>query len=119
MHCSYLCPPAMVPFLTYCYAAGVFDSEEVEELATHDSNVSALMHAPKWPTSAMIRSFRKSHWALLKQSLTEVLARARSCSLPLDSRATAELSWRMATPLAEAEERLQLALCLDANSMDE
>jgi hypothetical protein len=109
----------MVPFLTYCYAAGVFSSEDVEDLVTRDSGVSALMHTPKWPTSVMIRAFRKTHWALLKQCLAEVLAVAHACGLRLDFRAAAELSWTTRTPVEEAEERMHLALYLDAIDMDD
>lgn len=59
--------------LTFCYATGVFSSNDIEAAALHDPLVRYLCanHRPSWQT---IREFRRRNSATLKLSLARLFA---------------------------------------------
>lgn len=62
----------MLALLIYCYAAGLYESNEIENAAIHDPRVRALSANLAFSV-ADIRFFRRHFRALLKEYLGEAL----------------------------------------------
>ena len=58
--------------LTFCYATGIYSSQEIEEAARHDPIVRYLCanHRPRWEE---IRDFRRRNSTALKMALGRVI----------------------------------------------
>lgn len=110
-------PQVMLTLLAYCYAAGIYGSEEIADAARVDATVRYIcLH--NQPRSERIRRFRKAHRQLVELSLacifTEAwkLKRAESephllFSLRLDAHAYCQI-------LRTVRRKLQIAVNLDS-----
>ena len=76
IQCPHLCPPTMVPLLLYCYASGLYGSDEIERRFDSDERIRALC-GDKVLESFRIRRFRQDHRKLVQQSLCELLREVR------------------------------------------
>ena len=65
----------LLALLTYCYAAGIYASEDIESRAADDSMVRYLSGhgTPEW---AQLRAFRRQWHAVIQESLAKVFALA-------------------------------------------
>lgn len=121
--CQHVCPPVMVPLLVYCYAAGIYSSQEIEELSFNQENLKRLF-GDKWVQNYQIRCFRRENRGLLRSCLTglihEALVRSGTtapCSGPAEqaSKGMKPEAW---TCELEAEARIQLAILFDSMELD-
>lgn len=76
IHCPKVCPPVMVPLLLYCYAAGIYGSDEVAQLSCEDENLRVHCGG-KGPESVQIQCFRRSHREMLRQCLLDLIRQLR------------------------------------------
>lgn len=123
VHCPHPCPPVIIPLLVYCYAAGVYGSEEIEELSYKEEYVQRLS-GDKSILPSQVRCFRREHRRLLQRSLAELIreVRARAGAMP-ESSEPAEGASTELNPEAwhcewEAEERIRLAILFDSMELD-
>lgn len=79
-------PSMMLTLLTFCYAAGIHASEDVE-LACQNSAQARYLCGHQFPPSESIRRFRRVHRRVLEACLARVLTEAWSCQ-----RASAQMS---------------------------
>ncbi len=121
--CPHLCPPTMVPLLAYCYAAGVYGSQEIEERFYEDGYVRALC-GDKVADAARIRCFRRLHRPLLQQGLTDLVAETRR-QLSRGSTAESGAGGKGSANLPdtavcerEAAERINQAIQMDCMDLD-
>ncbi len=70
-----LCKPMMLTLLTYCYAAGIYASEDIE-LAPGRSPQILYICAGQHPEADTIRQFRRANRAQLERCLARVLGEA-------------------------------------------
>lgn len=124
VHCPKACPPIMVPLLLYCYAAGIYGSEEVAQLSWADENLRVYC-GDKGLDSVRIQCFRRSHRDLLRQCLLDLVRELRrrlkpDPASPPDegSGLPADLFGRW-TCEDETEERLNRAVWADRLDLDE
>jgi hypothetical protein len=70
-------PRMMLAALTYCYAVGIFGSQDIEEMMRCDGGVRALcgMEFPDW---RRLRRFRRENREMLRRTLEETIRRAWS-----------------------------------------
>ena len=87
----------MLTLLTYCYAAGIHGSDDIDRATRTDETVRYIC-ARSAPGSAAIRGFRKMHRQLVEHCLASVLAEA----------------WKLKR--TEANPHLIFNLCLDAET---
>ena len=119
----------LMALLTYCYAIGIYSSQDIEASIREDKTVRYLCAntSPDWKT---LRRFRKSHRDPLKKCLLNVLHQAlliRFGDSQMDwapaDQAVAQALDRWFEPLcvpspsAEAEERLNRACFMDGMAM--
>ncbi len=118
-------PQAMLAMLTYCYAIGVYGSEDVELMMREDASLRALCgtEIPDWKR---LKRFRRQNHALLQRTLEETFRSAwslscrahQTASAPLDGRPV-ETGSRLPDPAvadwvaAEAAARIERAMFLD------
>ncbi len=116
----------MLTVLTYCYAAGIYGSSEVEQMITDDETVRYLC-ARVFPDSEDLRQFRRRHASLIKHSLIQLFAIAdhKLHSSSDDYLTYANLSLGQSFALgraweftAEAERRVTRAIQADSIAMD-
>jgi hypothetical protein len=121
-------PPAtMLTVLTYCYATGLYASEDIEAATMSDPIVRYLC-ANQFVTSAAIRRFRRAHRESLRACLLQLHRRAwqhRFGARPGGSWAAEPpcfgppqeeaVTYRLA---AAAETRIQQAILADTMDMD-
>jgi hypothetical protein len=67
-------PTMMLTLLTYCYAAGVYGSGDIE-LEIRRDRMTRYLCAKSYPDIDAIRSFRRRHRAKIKQCLAALLCR--------------------------------------------
>lgn len=109
----------------YCYARGVYSSEDVEESIRPDPYLRELF-AEEWPAPDLIRRFRRDHREPIKQCLFYVFDHAFQARFGEPSTDTAPVDHCVALaldrwfepmcgprPEAEAEERLEKAIFWD------
>lgn len=103
-HFDSLSAPILHALLTYCYAVGVYASEEIEFATQHDPALRYLCanHTPKWET---IREFRRRNIKPLQSSLTALCCRLNP----------AQSSYSMHRLAAE---RLSRAIQSDSHALD-
>ena len=72
-------PRAMLALLTYCYAIGVYGSQDVEWMMREDASLRALCGTgiPDW---RKLKRFRRQNHALLQRALEETFRGAWSLS---------------------------------------
>jgi hypothetical protein len=118
---SELSPRMMLTLLTYCYAAGIYGSEDIEWAVGSDATVRYICaHAePGWPA---IRMFRRSNRQWLEQCLVHLLgqaaARWRAGADGQDASAAALPMESYADALAWARRKLELAIMIDTAASD-
>lgn len=93
----------LLSLLTYCYAADILPSEDIQWATAHDAGArylcaGAIMHRET------IREFRRANRPWIEQALTQVL-HARSAEHP-------------ANPAAAARRKLELAVIMDTALCD-
>ena len=109
-------PPMLLTLLTYCYAAGIYGSEDIEYACRNDAATRYLC-ANTSPDQDAIRSFRRANRPRIEACLTRVYHRA-CCEtfapvsrgpLPiprLETRSSAELT-------SIVRRKLELAIMID------
>jgi hypothetical protein len=119
----------LLTLVTYCYATGVYGSENIAARGTED-DILQLLCAGLPPTCQEIRDFRRSHRQLVERSLTETLRLARAFGLrhlsvfsaehpggqPGGTASPAESDFERPT---RTTERIRPALCLDVMALDD
>ena len=123
-------PKAMLAMLTYCYADGVYGSQDAEMMMREDSAFRALcgMEFPDWQR---LRRFRRHNHGVLRRTLSETFHRAWSLKCigkTLTDRAGGNsVPWgamRLLAPVQEAlvqqeiEERIERAMFIDRMADD-
>ena len=118
-------PQAMLAMLTYCYATGVYGSEDVELMMREDASLRALCgtEIPDWKS---LKRFRRQNHAMLQRALEETFRGAWSLSCRAREAACAPLGGhpvetgnRLPDPttadwiVAEAASRIERAMFID------
>ncbi len=70
-----LCKPMMLTLLTYCYAAGIYASEDIELAPAHSPQIRYIC-AGQHPEADTVRQFRRANRAQIERCLARVLAEA-------------------------------------------
>lgn len=112
----------LLTVVTYCYAAGIYDSEQIEEAVRVDPQLRYL-RAQESLSEAAVRSFRRAHCLLLRECLAGVLWAAELAAHDGGSRTPALLESPgidgiPAAYLAAARRRLDLAILIDTARRD-
>jgi hypothetical protein len=123
-------PRVLLGLLTYCYAAGIYSSTEIELSFTQDMLVRHLC-ADIYPEAHQSRWFRRDNRQSIQRSLTEVLHQAWRIRCRLEESgpdATAAITDPSFEPgvdgpeaflfAAEAQERINRAVRLDCWEFD-
>ena len=114
-------PQMMLTLLSYCYAAGICGSQDIEWAAQSDKTVRYICGAkePDWLT---IRRFRRRNAELLRQCLAYILKHAcalraarRSSSEPIIDWSESDLDHQIACAVRN---RIDTAVFLDAVTND-
>jgi hypothetical protein len=123
-------PKVMLAVLTYCYADGVYGSQDAEMMMHDDVAFRALcgMEFPDWQR---LRRFRRFNHGVLRRTLTETFHRAWSLkcigTIPTDraaGNAGPTGAVRPLTPMQETlvqqeiEERIERAMFIDRMASD-
>jgi hypothetical protein len=122
LECPHLCPPTMVPLLTYFYALGVYGSRAIEELLGEDENARFLCSGKSVDTPR-IRYFRRLHRPAIQQCLAEVFRRSHR-ELMNESAALSGVNGGPPGPSAdagfwqEAKSRIDQAVQIDSMDLD-
>lgn len=118
-------PKAMLAMLTYCYADGVYGSQDAEMMMREDAAFRALcgMEFPDWQR---LRRFRRYNHGALSRTLTETFHRAwglrfgeTTPAAATDGNGVHGCAVRGMTPLQQAltqqevEERIERAMFID------
>lgn len=117
--CPHLCPPTMVPLLVYCYASGLYGSDEIQRRSDSDETIRALC-GDKTLESMRIRRFRHEHRKLVQKGLHDLIWEVRRLLNP-DPRASAGMPERCPGKTGDAEaceEEANLRLDLAAHADD-
>jgi len=123
-------PRAMLAMLTYCYADGVYGSQDAEMMMHEDTAFRALcgIDYPDWQR---LRRFRRHNHGALRRTLSETFHRAWGLKC-IGTTPTDRADWcrlptgttRAMTPMNEArleqeiEERIERAMFIDRMSDD-
>ncbi len=105
--------PQIVTLLTYCYARGIYSSEEIEMRLPNDKAIAYICTGVK-PDWHLLRRFRRQHAALLIEALTQLI----KLVTPLDALVGDESMARWAQFHDEARRLLRLAVQADSIAMD-
>ena len=115
-------PQMMLTLLCYCYAAGIYGSQQIEEVMRRDETVRYIC-ARTYPDRAEIQQFRRDNRPMLEQCLASVLNQAwtwagniAGCAL-LGTRPTAIEQSKQAAK--EAYQRLEVASFVDLMQIDD
>lgn len=103
-----LSPNTLLSFVTYAYAIGCRDSEEIEETARTDRAL-AYLSAGQLPSSPTIRRFRRYFRGPITAALAILLRATAKHFTP---------SLNEAACLAEAQQRLEAAVLADTIALD-
>ena len=118
-------PRVMLAILTYCYAIGVYGSEDVESMMREDASLRALCGTdiPDW---RRLKWFRRQNHATLQRALEETFRGAWSLSCRAPQAASAHRGGRVAEArndlpdaasadwiAAEAAARIERAMFID------
>ncbi len=121
----------MLTLLAYCYATGLYGSEDVEMAARQDRVVRYLC-ANERMTSNELRGFRRQHRSLLRQTLAFLLQLAlrygqlanpptsfhlSGMALSLAQDTVPQIEWEHC--LREADRRMLQAIEIDSMTLDE
>jgi hypothetical protein len=106
-------PRQILTLLTYCYARGVYSSEEIEGRLPGD-NAIAYICAGEKPDWHMLRRFRRLHVFLLTETLTQLLKLAA----PVNGMSAERVPGLVIPYEAHARFRVQLAMQADSIAMD-
>jgi hypothetical protein len=68
-------PEMLLSLLTYCYATGVFSSQDIEAACRQDP-VARYLCANNFPDAKTLRRFRRLHREQIRQSLANLFQRA-------------------------------------------
>ena len=121
-------PRALLALLTYCYAIGVYGSQDVEVMMYEDADFRALfgMEFPDWK---QLRNFRRHNPAVLRQALEETfkgvwrlqggIGRGTDAGGAEATRAVAECATEIFEGFSEeAQARLERAMFIDHMAME-
>jgi len=119
-------PRAMLAMLTYCYANGVYGSEDVEQMMYEDTAFRALC-GRDYPNHRQFRRFRRHNHTVLKRTLEETLRGAWSLNHSFGHNGNGpakESSNGLPDPAiqdwiaGEVENRIEKAMFIDQMSME-
>lgn len=119
-------PKALLAMLTYCYADGVYGSQETELMMQEDAAFKALC-GHQFPDWRQLRRFRRNNHPMLHRTMAETFSRAWSlrfggfpCGEPVEAGSETGRGLRPAIPLLdrasvdqEIEERIERAMFID------
>jgi hypothetical protein len=106
-------PAQIVTLLTYCYARGIYSSEEIEARLPNDKAIAYICAGVK-PDWHLLRRFRRQHVFLLIEALAQLIKLVS----PLNALAGDESMERRARFHDEARRLLRLAVQADSIAMD-
>jgi len=109
-------PQMMMTLLTYCYAAGLFGSWDIE-WAIQNNRTARYICAHSYPDSKAIQAFRRRNRAFLHQTLTGLLQQAWAWRLDQGDEDYPGYAWVEAVLTsrldASARNRLEVAAIMD------
>lgn len=122
-------PAVMLTLLTYCYATGLYGSEEVQLAIQHDPMIRYLC-ARSYPDPCGIRTFRRYNRERIAEGLAAVLRRVWEMrfwaedAVPIGHGRGSSLAGRMGVKVTpnfrlEAERRIARAVRMDCMALDE
>lgn len=124
-------PQRLLALLAYCYASGLYDSEQIEQAALADPALRSLCGAT-YPTSQDLRQFRRQHRTVLRICLAKVLLetwRAQFWTRCADEMNIRRVDYLLAQAHSNrdlqshfakaAEERINCAVALDSMALDD
>jgi len=109
-------PQMMLTLLSYCYAARIYGSRDIEWAIRNNATVRYIC-ARTYPEWLAIRQFRRHNRELLEQCLAYVLKRAwllQSDDCTSDW-VSPESDWRF---VAEARQKIEVAIIMDTAESD-
>jgi hypothetical protein len=123
--CDYR-PQMMLSLLTYCYAAGLYESERIAREIFRDQALRYLC-AETFPDAQTLRRFRRRHHGALKQCLVDVLKHAWKSGQWSVVKEFPERASDRSRPCTAgdarfaqaAEERIQLAVLMDGMALED
>ncbi len=124
-------PRQLLALVTYCYAAGIYPSQDIEDIMRKD-RLFRFHCENEFPDWHLIRRFRRHNRELIQQCLAEILGGIWLCTEtpePTDSGEAVQAGdsaiprWRLAMDWShlenEANERINLAILSDSMATDE
>jgi hypothetical protein len=114
--------PLLVTLLTYCYATGIYESQQIEFETKRDATLRYLCGnaCPEWN---ILRNFRRFHRGAIAQSLVKLFALAWKSHFGGESRSRVEVlmpfQFEAIDFSAEAAERIDRAIRCDSMALDE
>ena len=124
-------PRQLLALVTYCYAAGIYPSQDIEDIMRKD-RLFRFHCDNEFPDWHLIRRFRRYNRELIEQCLAEILGWMwLSTKVPGSADAGETMprgesgipSWRLAMDWShlanEANERINLAILSDSMALDE
>lgn len=113
-------PQVMLAMLTYCYAIGVYGSQEVEAMMRADADFRALcgMDYPDW---RRLKRFRRDNHAPLRRALEETFRSAWSMGREVETSCNGCANQDAAPPgwiAAEAQARIEQAMFIDLMAVE-
>jgi transposase len=122
-------PRTLMTVLTYCYAVGLYNPEDIQD-AIQEDQALAYLAARTYPEAVELRRFRREHRSTIREALIRVLERVWvTASLGVDPTGLEPHQWTEVLNRAElspdmivrlgriAEERILLALLWDGPAM--
>ena len=98
----------LLTLLTYCYAVGIYSSEDIEWACRNEPGASYIC-ANKPAAPATIRQFRRANRVGIESCLARVLAMAANSHPPAD---------KAFCPLVSAQQKLEIAIMMDMATAD-
>lgn len=114
-------PQMMLTLLTYCYAASIYGSYDIEWAISHNRTVRYIC-ARTYPDWQAIKRFRRQHREMLQTTIARVLKQAWACRFDAGEADYNGYEWFESELLSQvnvaAMERLELAALIDGADSD-
>ena len=111
---------SILSLITYCYASGIYSSQEIEVSASQDAMVRRFA-ADLYPEAGILRQFRRHNREHLHRSLQYVLQRAWwiHCDFNASVWTRGDVAWTATSFAVEAQNRINRAVEIDSVEFDD